>query len=382
MGRKLCLRCKERPAKYRRPNGAYATDNHHDLCPQCWRRAFDSERGQQAPPVDRSTETMTQPQTTQNGQIVPRNKETDPATNLRNLIGRMEKHIANALPRHITPQRIMRVAMTAITKTPNLGRCTPGSFMVCLLTAAQLGLEPNTPLGQGYLIPRWNKSLNGYECTWQTGYQGLIDLAYRSGMVTGIRAHVVREGDHFEWEEGLDQKLVHRPSDAPDRYNRAITHAYGVVRIRDAEPHIEVLNFAQIEHRRLMNDAEKGGKFSPWKNHYEAMARKVACSAALKFCPKSAEMARADLLEQHSVGHATLVDVADEKLADALASEGVELSPAALEPASSPGDEGTVDQETGEVQAPTASDSQSGQGNGRRRRHQRADNEQREPGED
>ena len=274
---------------------------------------------------------MAKPQTTKTGQIVTReNRPKDRATNMRELVKRMGPQIAQALPKHISSERLIRVAMTAITRDPKLAECTPASFMACLLTAAQLGLEPNTPLGQGYLIPRNKKVGNEWikECTWQTGYQGLIDLAYRSGMVTGISANVVRESDFFQWEEGLAPMLVHRPSTDDDRATQRIKCVYGICRIRNADPHFVVLPFSEIERRRMMNEAEKKGYFSPWKDHYEAMACKTAVRAALKYCPKSAEMQRAESLESAGEGTTTMSAVIDYRVADVLQGEGLQLDQA------------------------------------------------------
>ena len=281
---------------------------------------------------------MAQPHTTGNGEIVTREK--DPSTELRNLLTKMGPQIQAALPRHITAERLLRVTMTAITKTPKLAECTHGSFFGCLLTAAQLGLEPNTPLGHGYLIPRWNGTRRVLECTWQTGYQGMIDLAYRSGSVTSIRANVVRDGDVFEWEEGLEPRLVHRPLLGPGRSQKDITFAYGVIRIRDAEPHFEVLPREEIDRRRMMNEAEKRKKFSPWREHYEAMARKTAVSAALKFAPKSIEFQQLTVLEQAGEGLASLTDAVDERIADAMAQEGIVIDEPADEAPKKPNGRG------------------------------------------
>ena len=91
----------------------------------------------------------------------------------------MEPAIKKALPSVITPERFTRMVMTAISSNPKLAECTPASFCGAMMQAAQLGLEPNTPLGQAYLIPYRNHGK--LECQYQTGYKGLITLAYRSG---------------------------------------------------------------------------------------------------------------------------------------------------------------------------------------------------------
>ena len=81
-----------------------------------------------------------------------------------------------------------------------------------MMTAAQLGLEPNTPLGQAYLLPYWNSKANAYECQFQLGYKGLLDLAYRSGEISVIQAHVVYSEDQFSYSFGLKPELKHIPA--------------------------------------------------------------------------------------------------------------------------------------------------------------------------
>ena len=100
----------------------------------------------------------------------------------------MEPQIKKALPEVITPERFTRMALSALNTTPKLNECTPMSFLAALMNAAQLGLEPNTPLGQAFLIPYNNKG--EMECQFQLGYKGLIDLSYRNPNMQIITAHI------------------------------------------------------------------------------------------------------------------------------------------------------------------------------------------------
>lgn len=76
---------------------------------------------------------------------------------LQGLIRAMEPEIKKALPSVITPERFTRMVFTALSSNPQLKECTPQSFLGAMMQAAQLGLEPNTPIGQAYLIPYRNK---------------------------------------------------------------------------------------------------------------------------------------------------------------------------------------------------------------------------------
>ena len=120
---------------------------------------------------------------------------------MQQYIKSMEGEIRKALPSVITPERFTRIVLSAISVNPKLGSCTPASFLGAMMTSAQLGLEVNTPLGQAYVLPYSNKGV--LEAQFQLGYKGLIDLAYRSGEVEVIQAHVVYENDEFECEYGL-----------------------------------------------------------------------------------------------------------------------------------------------------------------------------------
>ena len=154
-------------------------------------------------------------------------KEVRLTTNMTipDMVKAMLPEIKKALPSVITPERFTRIALSALNNTPQLQQCTPMSFLGALMNAAQLGVEPNTPLGQAYLIPYKNKGK--LECQFQLGYKGLIDLAYRNGQMQTIQAQCVYANDYFEYEYGLEPKLVHRPASS----NRGeLVFFYGVWR--------------------------------------------------------------------------------------------------------------------------------------------------------
>ena len=130
---------------------------------------------------------------------------------MQQYIKSMEGEIKKALPSVITPERFTRMVLSALSVNPKLAACTPKSFLGAMMSAAQLGLEPNTPLGQAYLIPYNNHGVA--EVQFQIGYKGLIDLAYRSGEVEVVQSQIVYENDKFECQYGLEPKLVHVPAD-------------------------------------------------------------------------------------------------------------------------------------------------------------------------
>ena len=198
------------------------------------------------------------------------------------LIRRMEPQIRKALPSVITPERFTRMVLTALSSSPKLQACTPMSFMGAMMQAAQLGVEPNTPLGQAYLIPYGNA------CQFQLGYKGLIDLAYRSGEVSSIQAHEVHENDTFTYEYGLEPKLRHVPAQT-DR--GPVTFYYAVLKLKNGGVGFEVMSREDVE--KFAMKKSKAYNNGPWKTDFDEMAKKTVLKKVLKYAPLKTEFARA-----------------------------------------------------------------------------------------
>ncbi len=252
---------------------------------------------------------------------------TKPKT-MQQYVKSMEAEIAKALPSVITPERFSRIVLTALSTNPKLQECTPQSFLGAMMTAAQLGVEPNTALGQAYLIPFKNKGV--MECQFQLGYKGLIDLAYRSGEVSNIQAMEVYENDVFEFEYGLEPKLRHVPA----KTNRGdVIYYYAIFKMKDGG-----YNFAVMS----VDDAiAHGKKFSktygigPWQTNFDEMAKKTVLKKVLKYAPLKSDFVRA--VAQDETIKKDLSDdmsfVPDDTVIEAEAAEVVEI----------------VNEETGEI---------------------------------
>ena len=207
---------------------------------------------------------------------------------LMDLIKVMEPEIKKALPSVITPERFTRMVLSALSSNPKLAVCTPQSFLGAMMTAAQLGLEPNTPLGQAYLIPYKNKGTD--EVQFQIGYKGLLDLAYRSGQVSTVQAHTVYENDQFDYQYGLDPKLEHVPA----KNNRgAATHYYAVVRMKDGGYCFAVMTRDDMErHAKKYSQAYSKGYSSPWSTTFDEMAKKTVLKKTLKYAPLKSDFVK------------------------------------------------------------------------------------------
>ena len=207
---------------------------------------------------------------------------------LQQYIKQMESGIAAALPSVITPERFTRIVLSAISSNPQLAQTTPQSFLGAMMTAAQLGVEPNTPLGQAYLLPYRNNKKGVMECQFQLGYKGMIDLAYRSGQVSTIQAHVVFSNDEFEYSFGLDPVLKHVPAKS-DRGEPV--YVYAAFRMKDGGYGFEVMSMEDVRaHARRYSKAYDSG---PWKTNFEEMAKKTVLKRVLKYAPLKSDFQRA-----------------------------------------------------------------------------------------
>lgn len=215
-------------------------------------------------------------------------RPADPAKTMKAYITQMKGEIAKALPSVMTPERFTRIVTSAISTTPQLAQTTPQSFLGAMMTAAQLGLEPNTPMGQAYLLPY--KNHGRLECQFQLGYKGLIDLAYRSGQVTIIQAHEVRENDDFSYSFGLEPTLHHVPA----RSDRGeVICYYAMFRTKDGGFGFEVMSREDVEAHAKHYSKSYGGSFSPWSTNFDEMAKKTVLKKCLKYAPLKSDFVRA-----------------------------------------------------------------------------------------
>lgn len=209
--------------------------------------------------------------------------------NINDLIKSMEGEIRKALPSVITPERFTRMTLTALRTTPGLAACEPMSFLGAMMSAAQLGLEPNTPLGQAHLLPFKNNKKGIIEVQFQIGYKGLIDLAYRSGEVEVVQAHCVYENDEFECEFGLEPKLKHIPA-SKDRGD--MIKVYAMFRTKSGGYGFEVMSVEDIRNHEQKYSKAYSSSYSPWATSFEEMAKKTVLKKALKYAPMKSDFVR------------------------------------------------------------------------------------------
>lgn len=220
-------------------------------------------------------------------QLVERGKDT-PVSALQKLLTANQKQLAMALPNSLRerPDRFIRLATTALITTPSLQNCNMLSIANSVMLAAQLGLEPNNGLGHGWLIP-----YKGV-CTFQPGYRGLLELAYRSESIVTAQPIVVYVGDDFDYAEGAEPRLIHRP--APIAQRRSAKDeveewewvgAYSRVKLPSG--HTDVLWMWRDEilavRDKSGNISQKNPDASPWRRWFWEMAKKTPVKRHCKF---------------------------------------------------------------------------------------------------
>ncbi len=224
------------------------------------------------------------------------------ATNsLADEIKRMEPHFQLAMPKGAEATQLVRDALTALRMTPKLIECEQSSVLGSLMTCAQLGLRPGV-LGHAWLLPFWttkmrkvgDRWISGYKAQLVLGYQGLIELAHRSGRVASIAARTVYEGDTFEVDYGIADTLTHKPNLFGDR-GGPIAY-YAAVKFVNGGHAFYVMSHREMTQYRDLHATAKtreGKVFGPWVDHFEGMAHKTVVRQLAKWMPKSAELAQA-----------------------------------------------------------------------------------------
>jgi len=207
---------------------------------------------------------------------------------------KIKAQMALALPRHLTADRMARIALTEIRKVPALAKCNQESFLGAIMQCAQLGLEPGSALGHSYLLPFGNGKAKDGLANVQLiiGYRGMIDLARRSGQIVSLTARSVHQNDKFNYRLGLDETIEHVPADGE---RGQLTHVYAVAKLKDGGVQFEVMSRMDIEAVRKQS---KAGSNGPWVSHFDEMAKKTAIRRLFKYLPVSIEMQMAVSLDE------------------------------------------------------------------------------------
>ncbi|MGW5259628.1 recombinase RecT [Microbispora sp. NPDC004025] len=238
----------------------------------------------------------------------------------RQLFKQMAPQFQMALPKHVTVDRFMRMALTCVQKTPALLDCSQESLLAALLESARLGLEPGTK--QAAIVPY------GKTATFVAQWQGLVHLMYNSGRVTSVVAEFIYEHDEWDYSIGDGGTFWHRPNLlVADRGKPVLVYAFAEIK-GGGRSKIVTLNRAQAEevrdkyskayqlaekHRRedpagFERTPDKGWFNSTWHTEFDAMWRKSAVRRLADWVPQSPELVEL-LQRENEAGESELPEV-------------------------------------------------------------------------
>jgi recombination protein RecT len=184
-----------------------------------------------------------------------------------------------------------------------LQKCEPESIRNAIVNIATTGATLNPALKQAFLIPR---KVNGVmQCCLDFSYRGLASLAIDTGAVLDMDSTVVHSKDKFDYEMGLEPKLIHKPFQIIEDEDGNIkvgnsgpmTYVYAIAILKNGIRKFIVLTKAEVEKVRMSSQAPN----SPmWQSWYEEGARKTAIKKLYKLLPQNEKMSEAiEIINKH-----------------------------------------------------------------------------------
>ena len=199
--------------------------------------------------------------------------------------------LGKVLPKHLTAERMAKMAILAATRTPKIFQCLKSqegklSILKAVMDAGSYGLDCSGLGGRGYIVPFDDRRKGVTLAQFIPGYRGLMDVARNSGMVQTIWAEVVYAADDFSYDKG--ENTLHHADGQGDKSDRNIIGAYARARLKNCPlPETRYLTRADIEKHRAKSKASNNG---PWVTDYAAMCRKTALLVLCRDLPQSPEM--------------------------------------------------------------------------------------------
>jgi recombination protein RecT len=196
-------------------------------------------------------------------------------------------------PQYMTPDRVMKMVLIAVSREPKLLTCTQASILKGAMDATEYGLDCSGKLGEGWLIPYWNSKIDKNEAVFIPGYQGYIKLMCQHPSVVFVESRLVYEDDKFEINYGSSQPIRHNPELRP-KGKQVVMGAYTLVHMIGGHQLCEWMNLSElhgIKKRAIAN--KKNLQYSPWTTDEGAMFRKTVIRRAQKYAPICTEDSRA-----------------------------------------------------------------------------------------
>lgn len=182
----------------------------------------------------------------------------------------------------ITKEKFVIQLYHAIKRNPKIASCTLESVLGGMLQSVELGLDINSPFNYCFLIPFRNKKAGIMEAQFVLGYTGIVEILYESERVLKVNSQLVYSNDEFEYEEGLDTHLYHKPAIKGNRGERVA--AYTAIKLDNGEHIVLVVDKNQIDYiKRFSNNPEL---YNDDKDPTGNMWKKAPVRNIMKYVPK------------------------------------------------------------------------------------------------
>jgi recombination protein RecT len=188
----------------------------------------------------------------------------------------MMKEFKSALPEHVSPEKFVRIAMTAINKSPTLLDCDRKSLYAACMLAAQDGLLPD---GREAALVKFKDSV-----AYMPMVGGILKKVRNSGELQSLSANVVYSNDKFEyWVDEKGEHFKHIPVFQGDRGKMIAVYAQALT--KDGGVYFELLNEADV--KKVQNAARSKNIWTEWAGE---MWKKTAIRRLAKKLPMSTDL--------------------------------------------------------------------------------------------
>ena len=226
---------------------------------------------------------------------------------MKTVIEKYSTQIQQLIPKHVTGERIVNIALTALTRNPKLVECDPRTVLAGIIQASILGLELHSPLHHASLVPFWNSKARINEALLMIEYPGLIELVMRGGETSFVESQPVYQNDEIDIVYGDNPHLVHRPQIRTARGK--LIGAYAYAKLKDGSTKFHYMTSEDIEKRRAVSKAKDAG---PWVNWEEEQYAKTPLRHLCKQLRKTAETSVAlDHENRMDMGTSSIVENCD-----------------------------------------------------------------------
>jgi len=199
-----------------------------------------------------------------------------PVDQVRTQLTAMTPQFAAALPKHVSPERFVRVMMTAVQTTPALLNADRRTLFASAMKASQMGLLPD---GREGAIVTFKD-----QCQFMPMVAGVMKMVRNSGEISTWSVQAVYENDNFDFCLGDEEHITHKP--ALSGRGKLIA-VYSIVSMKDGEKSREVMSVEDVNGIRARS---RSGNSGPWVTDFAEMAKKTVVRRHAKRLPLSTDI--------------------------------------------------------------------------------------------